>query len=242
MHSSSTITMSAPSAISISSAFSGERKCSEPSRCERNVTPSSVTLRNSLRLKTWNPPESVRIARGHAMNLCSPPIWRINSCPGRRYKWYVFESRICTPRFSRSCCVWPFTVAAVPTGMNAGVSITPCGVVSRPRRAPVGSVASTSNLNPPCCGSIRTSVSGESSGQPHLDHYVNQPHAHDCSQRLAERNLLGIRSAESDGHKDHVPKREQIKHRQQRQQPFWRIVGKKRSSVGRHQMLQIHRG
>ncbi len=32
--------MSAPSAISISSAFSGERKCSEPSRCERKVTPS----------------------------------------------------------------------------------------------------------------------------------------------------------------------------------------------------------
>ena len=36
--------MSAPSAISISSAFSGERKCSEPSRCERNVTPSSRHL------------------------------------------------------------------------------------------------------------------------------------------------------------------------------------------------------
>ena len=45
MHSSSTMMMSAPSAISISSAFSGERKCSEPSRCERNVTPSSATLR-----------------------------------------------------------------------------------------------------------------------------------------------------------------------------------------------------
>jgi hypothetical protein len=51
--------MSAPRAISISSAFSGERKCSEPSRCERKVTPSFVTLRNSLRLKTWKPPESV---------------------------------------------------------------------------------------------------------------------------------------------------------------------------------------
>ena len=39
---------------------------------------------------------------------------------------------------------WPFTVAAVPTGMNAGVSIMPCGVVMRPSRAPVGSVARTS--------------------------------------------------------------------------------------------------
>src|SRR5258708_24622174 len=27
------------------------------------------------------------------------------------------------------------TVAAVPTGMNAGVSMTPCAVVNRPRRA-----------------------------------------------------------------------------------------------------------
>ena len=52
MHSSSTMMMSAPNAISISSAFSGERKCSEPSRCERNVTPSFVTLRSSLKLKT----------------------------------------------------------------------------------------------------------------------------------------------------------------------------------------------
>src|SRR6202162_1213985 len=38
----------------------------------------------------------------------------------------------------------PLTVAAVPTGMNAGVSITPCGVSSRPSRAPDGSVFSTS--------------------------------------------------------------------------------------------------
>ena len=39
----------------------------------------------------------------------------------------------------------PLHVAAVPTGINAGVSITPCGVVRRPRRAPVGSVFRTSN-------------------------------------------------------------------------------------------------
>src|SRR2546422_597657 len=35
-------------------------------------------------------------------------------------------------------------VAAVPTGMKTGVSITPCGVVRRPRRAPLGSVFRTS--------------------------------------------------------------------------------------------------
>ena len=46
--------------------------CELPSRCERNVTPSSVTLRSSLRLKTWKPPESVSRARGQLMKRCSP--------------------------------------------------------------------------------------------------------------------------------------------------------------------------
>src|SRR6185369_6221201 len=53
----------------------------------------------------------------------------------------------------------PLTAPRVPTGMNAGVSITPCGVVRRPRRPrrlrsprrapPCGSAepASTSNCN-----------------------------------------------------------------------------------------------
>jgi len=52
------------------------------------------------------------------------------------------------------------------TGMNAGVSMTPCGVVSRPSRAPDGSVANTSNRKP-----IRASVSGkcgcETDGKKH---------------------------------------------------------------------------
>ena len=33
----------------------------EPSRCERNVTPSSSMVRRSRRLNTWKPPESVRM-------------------------------------------------------------------------------------------------------------------------------------------------------------------------------------
>ncbi len=32
---------------------------------------------------TWNPPESVRIARRQPMNACSPPARRIVSIPGR---------------------------------------------------------------------------------------------------------------------------------------------------------------
>jgi uncharacterized spore protein YtfJ len=39
------------------------------------------------------------------------------------------------PSSSNASCVNALTVAAVPTGMNAGVSITPCGVLSLPRRA-----------------------------------------------------------------------------------------------------------
>src|ERR1700761_3700780 len=49
------------------------------------------------------------------------------------------------PSCSSTSCVNPFTVAAVPTGMNAGVSNAPCGVENLPRRAPVGSVWVTSN-------------------------------------------------------------------------------------------------
>jgi len=41
------------------------------------------------------------------------------------------------PSSSSASCVSALTVAAVPTGINAGVSITPCGVLSFPRRADV---------------------------------------------------------------------------------------------------------
>src|SRR5205814_6244268 len=40
-----------------------------------------------------------------------------------------------TPAARRSAGVWLLTDAWVPTGMNCGVSITPCGVWSSPRRA-----------------------------------------------------------------------------------------------------------
>ena len=35
-----------------------------------------------------------------------------------------------------SLCVTPFTAPCVPTGMNAGVSTSPCAVDITPRRAP----------------------------------------------------------------------------------------------------------
>src|SRR5437588_629888 len=58
-HSSNTIMMSAPRAICTCIECSGEKKCFDPSTCERNSTPSSVTLRSSDNENTWNPPESV---------------------------------------------------------------------------------------------------------------------------------------------------------------------------------------
>ena len=45
---------------------------------------------------------------------------------------------------SRSTRSIPFTVPAVPTGMNTGVSTGPWGRWRRPRRAPAGSVARSS--------------------------------------------------------------------------------------------------
>ena len=42
----------------------------------------SVTLRSSLRLNTWKPPESVRMARGHDMNRCRPPKRADQFVPG----------------------------------------------------------------------------------------------------------------------------------------------------------------
>ena len=82
-HSSNAIAMSLPSSAWICIARSGVSRCSVPSRCERNVAPSSSIVRRSRRLKTWKPPESVRIAPGQAMKRCRPPSSLTRSAPGR---------------------------------------------------------------------------------------------------------------------------------------------------------------
>src|SRR5438445_172291 len=53
----------------------------------RNSTPSSLSLRSLARLKTWKPPESVRIARCQPMKRCKPPRSRTTSGPGRSSRW-----------------------------------------------------------------------------------------------------------------------------------------------------------
>ena len=75
-HSSSCITMSAPSRFWISTARSGVSATIAPSICERNVTPRSSSLRSCDSDMTWKPPESVRIGCGQFMKRCKPPSAR----------------------------------------------------------------------------------------------------------------------------------------------------------------------
>src|ERR1700756_851402 len=111
--------------------------------------------------------------------------------------------------------------------MNAGVSMTPCGVVRRPRRAPVGSVARTSNLNPSWCDSIRASVSGESSREPDLDRDEEDPRNYDEDQGPPQGEFLRIGHAVANCQQDQRPEGKNINRTDQRDQPFGGFVRKK---------------
>src|SRR3990167_1202665 len=84
---------------------------------------------------TWNPPESVIIGPSKPINLWMPPAFSINSGPGERYKWYVLAMMVCIPSASNSDALIPLTSALVPTATNAGVCISPCGVLKTPALA-----------------------------------------------------------------------------------------------------------
>ena len=79
--------MSLPSASWISIARSGVSRWLEPSRWLAKVTPSSSTRPRWARLKTWKPPESVRIGPSQPMNRWSPPSVAMRSWPGRSDRW-----------------------------------------------------------------------------------------------------------------------------------------------------------
>ena len=53
VHTSSGISTSLPSRHSKRTTSSGRSLCVDPSMCERKVTPSSATVRNCAREKTW---------------------------------------------------------------------------------------------------------------------------------------------------------------------------------------------
>src|SRR5215831_6823063 len=110
-------------------------KCVDPSRCDWKLTPSSVILHSLARLKIWKPPLSVRMAPGHPVKRCSPPISSTTLCPGRKYRWYALLRSNRKPSCSKSRGSMPLTGPSVPTGMNVGVSIWPCAVASDPALA-----------------------------------------------------------------------------------------------------------
>ena len=128
--------MSDPSCAWMSAAFSGVSRCAEPSRCDRKSRALLVD-RPALgeaehlvaaavgedRLRPAD--EAVQPAAPRDQIVAGPQIQVIG----------VAEQDLRRRALSRSRCVTPFTAPCVPTGMNAGVSTSPCGVVITPRRA-----------------------------------------------------------------------------------------------------------
>ena len=155
---------SAPIARSSAITLSGVNARVEPSMCDWNVTPSSETVRSPSSENTWKPPESVSIGPSHAMNLWMPPISRITSSPGRRCRWYALARIICAPIARSSSGSSDFTVAPVPTAMNAGVSTSPCGV----RKTP--------NLARPLCARTVNGNAGLLTGAPLVRESPSRPH------------------------------------------------------------------
>ena len=110
VQSSKAMAMSERSASCTAIESSGVSRTSLPSTGERNRTPSSVILRILARLKTWNPPESVRIGRDQCMKRCRPPSSSMSSAPGRSMRWKVLPRTISAPRPSSSSGVIALTV------------------------------------------------------------------------------------------------------------------------------------
>ena len=104
--------------------------------CERNDGAVVGDLRAaSARLKTWKPPQSVRIGPSQSMKRCSPPSSAIELVAGPQGEVVGVAEDDLRAGVARACSgVRPLTVACVPTGMKTGVSTAPCGVVE-PARA-----------------------------------------------------------------------------------------------------------
>ena len=102
--------MSESSTCWISIDVSGVRNILSPLMGDWNATPSSVILRSAPRLKTWKPPESVRMGFSQPMKRCSPPWPRTTSTPGRSQRWKVFPRMMSAPTSPSSTGLIAFTV------------------------------------------------------------------------------------------------------------------------------------
>ena len=69
------------------------------------------------------------------MNWCNPPSCSTIFSPGRSARWYVLAKTMFAPVARSSSISKPLTVPCVPTGMKAGISTGPCGVINVERRA-----------------------------------------------------------------------------------------------------------
>ena len=100
------------------------------------MTPSSSSAAMVSRSEnTWKPPESVRIGPLHPEKAWRPPSSSTRCSPGRKCRWYAFARTTSAPSARTSSGCRDLTVPFVPTGMNAGVRISPCPVVTTPARA-----------------------------------------------------------------------------------------------------------
>ena len=128
--------MSAPSRSAwICTERSGVSTWREPSMGLAKVAASSVTLVSLDRDMTWNPPESVRIGPLQPLKRCRPPRRWTRSAPGRSIRCTVLPRMMSAPVERTWSMVRALTVAAVPTGMKAGVRMSPRAVRSTPVRA-----------------------------------------------------------------------------------------------------------
>ena len=120
------------------SRASGVSSSRLPSRCDRNVTPSSVDPVASRQAEDLEP-------AGVGQDRTVPAHERVQPAERRHHVLARPERQVVgvgqhhpVPVARSWSGVSPLTVAWVPTGMNAGVSTEPFGVRSRepPRRAP----------------------------------------------------------------------------------------------------------
>src|SRR6476660_5319774 len=113
---------------------------------------------------------------------------------------------ISAPSSSSASWVSALTEAWVPTGMKNGVSTEPCGVVRRPRRAPVGSVFAISNEKRIFAGHLTEgqkclspfSVSGEDKSKAHAEYHENRIDCESDHVGLGTLQLFRIHGGETD--------------------------------------------
>ena len=169
--------MSAPSWCWIRIEISGENRCIEPSRCDLNVTPSSSTVASRF-LPGRDDVVGLHAVDVHRQHLLEPGAEREHleaAGVGERRARPVHERpetagllddvgsglqvqvvgvgqhglRAAAAAIDSGST--DLTVALVPTAMNAGVSMTPCGVLIRPVR-PSASGSRVPTVKPNCSG------------------------------------------------------------------------------------------